>query len=425
MTSRPVVVITGMGLISPIGLGSQAVWESLLAQKSGVNRIQAFPASGLPINFGAEVSPFDASVYVKNRKRLKVMSADIKFAVAAAALAYQEAELEPKSYQPDRLGVEFGAHTTESELEELVDAYRACIQHRQFDFSRWGQLALPEFFPLWMLKYLPNMPACHIAINHNAQGPSNTMVQGEISTLLSITEAVRVIERGHADAMIAGGTGSRIHPKMMASAIRLQQVALTSEQPQQACRPFDSARSGMVFGEGAGAFVFERKSHAVARQAPILATVLGYGSGTAGNVKVAIEIAIRAALRDSACTPEQIGHISANASGTTDGDLAEAQAIQSVFGRRVPVLAFKSYFGNLGAGAGALELGCSLLALEHGLLPASLNCDSPDAACGINVVVDKAMRSSQPSAMVISCTPKGQAMALVVRRNSEAVMRLR
>lgn len=419
MASRPEVVITGLGMISPLGIGSQAVWDSLLAQRSGVRRIRRFPTTGLPVDFGAEVPPFDVSVYVAHRKSLKVMSVDIKFAVAAASLACHEAELTPGSYLPERLGVEFGAHTTESELHELKAAYRVCLEEGRFCFQRWGRKALPEFFPLWMLKYLPNMAACHIGINHNAQGPSNTMVQGEISTLLSIAEAVRTIERNHADVMIAGGTGSRIHPKMMAAALKSQQIARSRESPQQACRPFDAQRSGLVFGEGAAALVLERKSYALARKAPILARVLGYGSGTARELDLAIAVAIRSALRDARLTPAEIGHISANASGTTDGDRAEAQAIRRVFERPIPVIALKSYFGNLGAGAGALELGGSLLALEHGTLPASLNYEHPDPACPIHVVAGEARPITEPTAMVLSCTPAGQAAALIVRREAE------
>ncbi|HOM15927.1 MAG TPA: beta-ketoacyl synthase N-terminal-like domain-containing protein, partial [Thermoguttaceae bacterium] len=206
------VVITGVGVVSPIGVGQEAFWRSLVEGRSGVRRLTSFePTADLP-PFGGEIADFDAKQYVRPRKSLKVMCRDIQLAVAAADLAWTDAHLPAQPPHPDRLGVVLGAEMIQCEPEELAPAFQACMEDGRFEFRHWGPRAMPEIFPLWMLKYLPNMPACHVGIIRDARGPTNTIVLGEVSSLAAIGEAFRVIQRGQADLMLAGGASSRIHP---------------------------------------------------------------------------------------------------------------------------------------------------------------------------------------------------------------------
>ena len=252
-----------------------------------------------------------------------------------------------------------GADMIPCELDELVGTYRSCIVDGRFDFSRWGPAVTAELFPLWMLKYLPNMPACHIGIAQDARGPNNTITLGDVSTLSALAEAARVLERGQADAIIAGGVGSRIHPVLW---VRSQVIGQSRRNgdPAAASRPFDALRDGLVNGEGAGAFILETQPHAQARGARILARILGYagvfeprrnGQPCQGT---AIRRAIVAALAAAGLKPADIGHVVAHGLSTIDGDRLEAQAIRDTLGD-VPVTAPKSYFGYLGAASGALE----------------------------------------------------------------------
>ncbi len=266
MTHKKEIVITGAGVISPIGISQEAFWASLCEGRSGVRKLNTFADPDL-VPFGGEVVDFDPKNYVRQRKSLKVMSRDIQLGFAAADLACIEARHHEHAIDPERLGIVFGDDMIPCELNELVPAYRSCIAGGRFDYNRWGEASMAEIFPLWMLKYLPNMPACHIGIAQDARGPNNTLTLGDVSSLSAAAEAVRVIERGAADAMIVGGAGSRIHPTMLFRG-GLFELSRRSDNPAGASRPFDATRDGMVNGEGAGAFVFEAKENAQARAQP-------------------------------------------------------------------------------------------------------------------------------------------------------------
>ena len=195
--NRPTeIVITGMGVISPIGIGTDAFWTALEEGKSGVRRIGAYePSNGLPVPIGGEIVDFEPKKLVKPRKSLKVMSRDIQLGFVAADMAREDAGLGVDTVDPDRMGVVFGADMIACDIYELVPPYGKCLESGEFHMQDWGPKALPELFPLWMLKYLPNMPACHIGIKHDARGPNNSLVQGEASSLAALVEAARLIER--------------------------------------------------------------------------------------------------------------------------------------------------------------------------------------------------------------------------------------
>ena len=272
------IVITGLGVVSPIGIGAEALWSSLVEGRGGVRPLSSFDSRGMPVPFGAEVVGFDPKEYVKPRKSLKVMSRDIQFGVSAADMACTQAGVKPGAVDPDRFGVVFGADMILCPLEDVEAAYRSCMVDGKFDFRRWGQHAMGQLYPLWMLKYLPNMPACHVAITYDARGPCNSIATAEVSGLLAIAEGARIIERGLADIMVAGGTSSRIHPTTYVRAI-LCDTARQAKDPATASRPFDAERCGAVYGEGSAVMVLESRQHAEARGARILGRVLGYSSG--------------------------------------------------------------------------------------------------------------------------------------------------
>jgi len=412
------IVITGVGAVCPIGIGKQAVWEALVQRRSGVQPLYLFNGADLPAPFGGAVAGFDPLRFIRPRKSLKVMSRDIQLAFAAAELACDDAQTRQKPIDPDRLGIVFGADMIACELAELVAAFRSCMTGGRFDFSRWGETAMNEVCPLWLLKYLPNMPACHIGMSQDARGPNNSLTMGEVSGLAAMAEGIRVIERGHADAMIVGGSGSRLHAGAFIRGLNYE-LSRRSDDPTAASRPFDATRDGMVNGEGAAAFLIESRRHAEARGARILARVLGSAEAFEPNRNgtprkgSGIRNAISRALRDARVDPREIGHVNAHGQSTRLDDEIEAQAIRETLGD-VPVTAPKSFFGNLGAGTGAVEMVASLLAIERALIPPTLNYRTPDPKCPVSVVNSSGSPLGRPTALVLNHTPFGHAVALVL-----------
>jgi 3-oxoacyl-[acyl-carrier-protein] synthase II len=417
MTHKKDIVITGVGVVSPIGIGQAAFWASLCAGRSGVRRLSLFEAPDL-IPFGGEVVDFDPKNYVRQRKSLKVMSRDIQLAYAAAHLACHEAGHHKHPIDPERLGIVFGGDMIPCELHELVPAFRDCLVDGQFVFNHWGHAAMTEIFPLWLLKYLPNMPACHIGIAQDARGPNNTLTLGDVSSLSAAAEAVRVLERGAADAMIVGGAGSRIQPTMLFRG-GIFELSRRSDDPPGASRPFDATRDGMVNGEGAAAFMFEANEHAQARGAAVLARVLGFATAFEpvinGQVLQGISIrrAILGALRNAGITPADVGCVVAHGLSTIRDDQREASAIREVLGD-VAVTVPKSYYGHLGAGSGAVDMVAGVLALKHRQIPPTLNYRVPDPLCPVRIVHGRQQPLEQPIIMILSHTHYGQAVAVVL-----------
>jgi 3-oxoacyl-[acyl-carrier-protein] synthase II len=415
---RSEVVITGLGVVSPIGIGRAPFWESLCAGTTGVAPIDHFDTKALPIHIGARVRDFDPAKYVKPRKSLKVMSREIQFAVTAADLAMTDAGFTPETLDPERLGVLLGCDWIQPEPELVIDASRAVIAQGPLDVPNWGRLALAEIYPLWLLKYLPNMPACHVAIAHDARGPCNSIVLQEVSSLLAIREAARIIERGAADAIIAGGTGHRLHPTTYFRSC-VEEVSHRNDDPAGASRPFAKGRDGLVNGEGSAMFLLESRQHAQARGARILASVLGSSSGCEARVpggpqtSTVLARVLSQALADAKLKPGDIGHVNAHGMSTVQSDRIEAQAIRAVLGD-VPVTAPKSYFGHLGAGGGAVEMAVSVLALAEGLVPRTLNHEEPAEDCPIRVIDREPLTGAQPTALLTNQAVTGQSVALVL-----------
>jgi 3-oxoacyl-[acyl-carrier-protein] synthase II len=425
------VVITGLGLVTPLGDSPDSVWTSLIEGRGAVRRLEAFRVAGLPNDVAAEVHGFDlmkkyALPKYKGelRKKKKYMARDIQLAVAAAQLAVNDAGLVEGGVEPPRIGIDLGAGLISSELDELAPAiFHAFEQTRSFDFQAWGRESIGMIEPIWLLKYLPNMLACHISILMDCQGPSNSITEADASANLAIAEAARIIGRGRADVMIAGGADSKIHPLSLVRMGLLHNMSTWAGEPGEACRPFDRRRDGWVPGEGAGIVILEERDHALKRKARIYGEILGGGSGcdaTPGGgldpEGIGTEVAIAAALDEAGLSPSEIGHVNAHGSATRVSDLAEARAFRRIFGPMgVPVTALKGYMGNLVSGCGSVELIASLVSANRGKIPAILNCEQPEAEVEVDFILKTPRATSNATFINTNLTPNGQAAALVIR----------
>jgi 3-oxoacyl-[acyl-carrier-protein] synthase II len=425
------VVITGLGLISPLGNTPTALWDALVAGRSGVGPTTFMPADRQPLAISAEAREFTGEIedfgpLEKERKKaikkgLKVMCRETRMAVAAAQLAIADAGFTEKPMDPETSGVVLGSDYMLTVPEDYTLGMMTCSPGGEFQYAKWGKEGLGDMAPLWMLKYLPNMPASHIAIYNDLRGPNNSLTMREAASNLAVGEAFRTIQRGHANLMVAGATGTRILPMQAIHALQTEQMASANGDPAKASRPFDKNRTGMVAGEGAGMIVLEEYESAKARGATIYAEVLGLGSANVadatlrGKCDVALERAMKSALHDAGKTPADVGHINAHGLGTTERDADEARAIANVFGphaESVPVAAIKSNMGNLGAGGGVVELIASVLAVREGRLSRVLNFETPDPACPLHVAT--ADTRSGGSFLNLNVTPQGQAAVLYV-----------
>jgi 3-oxoacyl-[acyl-carrier-protein] synthase II len=415
------VVLTGIGVTSSIGLGAAPFWDNLSQGRSGIRPITAFDASALTTRIGGEISDFEAKNYIdkKDRKSLRVMARAIQLAVAAAQLALDDSQVDKNKLDPTRFGVEFGAGLMPTELDELVAAARASTngQSGVVDLKLWGEQGLAAIPPLWMLKYLPNMHACHVSILHNAQGPNNSITESDVAGLLALGEATRILRRDQADFFLVGGADSKMNPLSMVRQCLFGHLSRRNDPAAKACRPFDRGRDGTILGEGSGVLAVEDLGHAQKRGASIYGEIMGFGAAfDRGCTGKGLARAIRAALAQAHVSPEEIGHVNAHGLSSVHADAWEAAGIREVFAdRKVPVWAAKSYFGNMGSGGPLVEFAGSLLALKHGLLPATLNYEEIDPRCPI-VVNRTSQPLSNPFFLKISFTEMGQCAAVVCRK---------
>jgi 3-oxoacyl-[acyl-carrier-protein] synthase II len=345
--------------------------------------------------------------------------------IAVAQLALADAGLKASDGDPERRGISFGTDYMLSAPEEFSEGIKQCLDDQgRFDFSRWGKEGMPKMSPLWLLKYLPNMPASHLAIYNDFRGPNNSVTLREAAANAALGEAYQIILRGSAESMLVGSTGTRLHPMKMIHAVQQEEVFLGDGDPAAASRPFDRDRSGMVLGEGAGAIVLEELSSAQARGATIYGEVIGAATSSAVGPRLvarrdrAMVNVLRAVLRGAAANVNDVGHLHGHGLSTRTSDADEARAIQEVFAARaapLPVVAAKSHFGNLGAGSGMVELIASLLAVQHDRLFPILNYTTPDPECPVAAVRTGDARPGA-SFVNLNVTPQGQASAVMVRR---------
>jgi len=399
------VAITGIGVVCPAGIGIRRLWEALLAAKSCIRTISLFDAGKFPCRVGGELADFSARGYVPKdyRKAVKVMARDIEIAVAAADLAFRDggivtraAEGQKKmSVEPGRLGCNVGAGLICSDLDELGSAVNTAVADGKFDIRAWGSSGMNNLTPLWLLKYLPNMLACHVTIIHGAQGPSNTITCGEASGHLSVGEAARLIQRGGAEVVIAGGAESKLNPMGLLRQSLLGRLCANGPAAQEACRPFDAAHAGTIVGEGGGLLILEEMSRAEARGTRIYAEVAGFGEACdPGGIDVkvptagSLDLAVQKALADAGVDAKDIGLVATHGTGVPAEDDLEAAVWAKALGQAaetIPAVAITGAIGSLFAGAGGVELAVAAMALHAQTVPPTVNFARPADGCRLSL----------------------------------------
>ena len=406
------VVITGLGLVTPLGCDVSSTWAGLTAGRSGVGPITHFDASDLPVRIAAEVKGFDPTV-VFGRRDARRMDRFSQFAVASVGQAMADAGLIITGGNAHRVGAVIG-----SGIGGIISVLDQAEILRTRGPSRVSPLLIPMM--------LSDTAAGQTAIAYGLKGPNFAVISACATGANAIGEAVEVIRRGAADAMLAGGAEAAIVPLAFAGFSAMQAVSTRNDEPERACRPFDAARDGFVMGEGGGAVVLESESHARARGARIYAEVGGYGTTADAYHITAPEKsgegaarAMQTALDQSGLAPEQIGYVNAHGTGTVLNDKGETAAIKTVFGDyayQLPISSTKSMIGHLLGGAGAVEAIVTVLALTEGVLPPTINYEHPDPECDLDYVPNQARRTVVDAAMSNSFGFGGHNACLVLKR---------
>lgn len=431
------VVITGFGTINPLAKNSSDMWAGLCAGNCGIDKITAFDPVGFSCKLAGEVPDFKIQQYISKsfRKSVKLMSRDIKLSIIAADEAIRSSSLitpaidpENINIDPKRMAINLGAGLISCDLTELAPAVAASITDGSFDIQKWGREGIELVTPLWLLKYLPNMLACHIGIIHDIQGPSNTITCAEASAHLAIAEASGIIARGDALYALAGGAESKVNPTVMIRQC-LWNRALSQDNPAPAaaCRPFDTDAKGSVFGEAAGMVVLESLENAQSRDVKIHAEVVGVGQSN--NINPAYEhlepdapgirIAIKNALTQANISPEDLDLIIPHGTAIASDDIAEAAAIEAALGQaaaKIPVLPTKSMLSNTGAAAGALDIIAAVCAMNENKIPAAKNCDKITAGCNLNITTEP-IETKIRYALCCSYTYGGQTAAIILKNS--------
>ena len=444
MSSRR-VVITGLGLVTPIGIGAEAVWNALMDKKTGLERISVFDPSSFVSQIGGRIEGLAAKNCVPKayRKSTKVMARDIEIAVVAAYEAAQDAGLktkcliargeaeDPSNVDPTRFGANIGAGLICADLPELAEAlFTARDDEGNFDLRKWGNEGMTNLTPLWLLKFLPNMLSCHVTIVHDAQAPSNTITCSEASSHLAIGEAFRTIARGSADVCFCGGAESKLNPMGLMRQQLLGRLSTSyNDIPEQACKPFDVARDGTVISEGGGLIILEELEHARARGASIYAEVVGFGASsnthnwsTPHPEGAGIALAANKALADAELERESVGLIGTFGTGIPEQDLSEARGLRAALGERagqIPALAIKGSVGNNGAGSGAIDVAVAALCIKHGMVPPAVGVVQVDPACGLNVIHDDPVDARVDVALSVGYSLGGGQNAVLILERVE------
>ena len=410
------VVITGLGAITALGEGADALWQAAVEGRSGIGFLDVPAGSGAWRVPAATVRGFSPEKFVARRKALKVMARDIQLAVAGASLALDDSGIRGTAFDRERFGVIVGSGVLNHELDELTHSIRNSLDASgRLDLQKFGEDGLSALFPLWLLKYLPNMSACHISILFDLQGLNNTITTGASAGLQAVGEAMRIIQRDDADCMLAGGAESKVNPV----GISQYKVLGALSDSSSGCaggdyRPFDERTRGFVVGEGAGFLLLEELEHAKKRGAKIYAELVGFGSSSKNGRKLAME----AALSDAGVRVSDLHYLQASGLGLKEEDRSEAQAIYDVFngaGKNLSVSALKAVTGFTGFSAGALDLIVSTQALWHHTIPPTVNFSKAEKDWGFQIVKDKALRKPISYAMTNAFGFNGQAASVVAK----------
>jgi len=406
------VVITGVGLVSPLGVGSQPTWDAAVAGRSGIAPITLFDAARHAARFAGEVKHFDPLNWLE-KKDVKKCARLIQFAVAAAVMAMDESGLVVEPANAARVGVIIGSGI--GGFEVIEKEHRLLLERGPDRVS-----------PFFILSSIVNLAAGQVSVRFGAKGPNSAVATACTTGAHAIGDAFRLVERGYADAMICGGAEAAITPLSVAGFSAMRALSTRNDAPEKASRPWDVGRDGFVVGEGAGILVIESRAHAIGRGAPILAEIVGYGMSADAHHPSAppddgdgVARVMSAALEDAALAPDTIDYLNAHATSTPLGDRAEAIAINRVFGdhaRKLAVSSTKSMTGHLLGGAGALEAGLCVLAIRDQVAPPTINLDRPDEGLGLNLVPNASARVTIGYAMTNSFGFGGTNACLILRR---------
>ena len=430
------VVISGIGPVSALGLGIEATWEAMTTGRSGLGPVKGFDASNFSCNIAGEVGDDFAirKIVPKSyRKATKVMCRDIELAIGAASAAVTDAGLltaanadgESPTINPERMGCHIGAGLICSDVNELAAAlWPSRGDDGNFDLHHWGEEGMENLTPLWLLKYLPNMLACHVTIVHECRGPSNTITCCESSSALSLGESMRVIERGDADACLTGGAESRLNPMAFYRQCCTGRLAETNvdDDPAGILQPFGSAARGTLLGEGGGILVLESSDCVAKRGGRARATIDGFACTQSfdddgyGVSATSLEDAIHAAMHSAKCTSDQIDAIVPFGSSMPVIDAGEREALHATLGDRaanIPSICTIPYTGNCTAGNGAIGLCIATAALCEQTLPARL---SAGPAEGIEAGPCESRSHDMQRILVTSCSQGGQNTAVILGR---------
>jgi len=406
------VVVTGVGLVCGCGIGTDEVWRNLLAGKSGVGPITQFDATAFDCRIAGEVRNFDPLKWVE-KKELKKMGRFIQLALAASDFAMLMSGLEISPALAKSTGVYIGSGIGGFDVIER--------EHTKYMQGGPGKIS-PFFIPASIV----NLASGHVSIRYGAKGPNSATATACSASAHSIGDAYKIIQRGDAEAMIAGGAEAAITPMGVGGFAAMRALSTRNDEPERASRPFEAQRDGFVIGEGAGVLILESLELAERRGAQILAEIVGYGmSGDAYHITQPAEEGdggyrvTLAALKDAKIAPAEIGYVNAHGTSTPIGDAIETVALKHVFGenaKRVPISSTKSMTGHLLGGAGGLEAGISILALRDQILPPTINYENPDPACDLDYIPNHARKAEVVYALSNSFGFGGTNASLVFKR---------
>jgi 3-oxoacyl-[acyl-carrier-protein] synthase II len=391
--------------------------------------VRAFDASQHPVKIAAEVPAFDCSPYVpdEQKKSLKIIGRAMRFGLAAASMAVTDSGIELAREDPELVAVVMGTGLIPIDLSELSPLITsACDENGRLQPQLLGQQGASALFPLWLLKYLPNMVAAHISMALKLEGPNSTITTACAAGTQAVGEAFRMIARGEADMALAGGADSRMDPLLLLAYSALGAVSQSDRPPHEVSRPFDRLRDGFVLGEGAGVLFLEELEHARQRGSQIYAEVLGMGSSFDAHSVTkphpdgrGAARAIRWALREARVDPSDVDYVNAHGTSTRLNDIMETRAVKGVFGersRRLPMSSIKSMVGHLIGAAGAVEAATLALTLKSGVLPPTINQCERDPECDLDYVPNTAREKRVVTGVSTSFGFGGQNAALVMRR---------
>ncbi len=413
------IVITGCGAITPLGHSVDALRQSLMRGESAISFLE--PLSGVEGMrwMGSVIRDFDPKEHVQPRKTIKVMCREIQLGFGAAMQACKGSGVAAGTVDPDRLGTVFSGEMLFSETVDVESIVRLCAADGKMAHERWASQAIENMYPLWMLKSLPNMAACHVGIALDARGPNNTITTSGTSGLNALLEAINVIQRGKADVMVIGSTASQNSYTRLLQRYE-EDYSRAYSNPAIACKPFDASRDGCVAGESATALVVERRSHAEARKAPILGSIVAWANtfGTSdqrrwSGTRTATERTLNLLMERSGLQATDIDHVNAAANGTIFGDAGEANGIAQVL-KEVPVVSYKGALGDSVSGSAIVELIALLACMNQGSIAPTTNHVQTAADCPIAVLSKTPKPRNTPYAIKLSQTQQGHCVGVVV-----------